>query len=89
MYENISISFTPWKPQDLLDDLQAVIDEEPDIYPNWRRVTLCEARDYLKEFFQSCEGCIWAERKRPQKCSCCRRNLYMKDCYEWEGESNE
>ena len=30
----------------------------------------------------NCEGCIWAKRKRPQKCSCCRRNLGLKDCYE-------
>ena len=30
----------------------------------------------------NCEGCIWENRKRPQKCSCCRRNPDMKDCYE-------
>lgn len=30
----------------------------------------------------NCKGCIWANRKRPQKCSCCRRNPDMKDCYE-------
>lgn len=30
----------------------------------------------------SCEGCIYSNRKRPQKCSCCRRNGDMKDCYE-------
>lgn len=29
-----------------------------------------------------CDGCIYANRKRPQKCSCCRRNRYLKDCYE-------
>lgn len=29
----------------------------------------------------SCDGCIYANRKRPQKCSCCRRNRAMKDCY--------
>ena len=29
-----------------------------------------------------CGGCAWANRKRPQKCSCCRRNPDMKDCYE-------
>lgn len=28
----------------------------------------------------SCEGCRW--RERHQKCSCCRRNKYLKDCYE-------
>lgn len=30
----------------------------------------------------NCKGCIWAMRKRPQKCSCCRRNPDMKDYYE-------
>ena len=31
-----------------------------------------------------CEGCAYNNRRRPQKCSCCRRNPYMKDCYEAE-----
>ena len=31
---------------------------------------------------ESCEGCAYSNRKRPQKCSCCRRNIYLKDCYE-------
>lgn len=30
----------------------------------------------------NCEGCMWKSRKRTQKCSCCRRNPDMKDCYE-------
>ena len=30
----------------------------------------------------ACEGCIFSNRKRPQKCSCCRRNKVLKDCYE-------
>lgn len=30
----------------------------------------------------SCAGCAYSNRKRPQKCSCCRRNRYLKDCYE-------
>lgn len=29
----------------------------------------------------SCEGCMWENRERPQKCSCCRRNPDIKDCY--------
>ena len=41
----------PWRPQDLLDDLQLLIDEEPDRYLNDRRTTLCMARDFLKEHF--------------------------------------
>lgn len=30
----------------------------------------------------SCDGCYWKEIGRQQKCSCCRRNRYLKDCYE-------
>ena len=41
----------PWQPQDLIDDLQGIIDEECDAYLNTRRTTLCMARDYLKEHF--------------------------------------
>ena len=29
-----------------------------------------------------CESCIYSNRRRPQKFSCCRRNRYLKDCYE-------
>ena len=31
---------------------------------------------------QTCAGCFFEGRVRPQKCSCCRRNPDMKDCYE-------
>jgi hypothetical protein len=41
----------PWQPQDLLDDLQDLIDEESDNYLNTRRTTLCMARAYLEEHF--------------------------------------
>jgi hypothetical protein len=30
----------------------------------------------------NCDGCHWKEIGRQQKCSCCRRNRYLKDCYE-------
>ena len=84
----LKLESRPWKFQDLLDDLQDMIDEEPNTYMNFRRETLCMAKDYLEDAYMSCEGCVWAERKRPQKCSCCRRNLFMKDCFEKAGESN-
>ena len=42
----------PWEPQDLIDDLQMYIDEEPDNYLNGRRTAMCMARDYLKKFFE-------------------------------------
>lgn len=37
----------------------------------------------------NCDGCIWANRKRPQKCSCCRRNPDMKDCFYSYGERRD
>lgn len=46
----------PWEPQDLLDALQEMIDEEPDRYLNDRRTTLCMAQDYLREYFDL-QGC--------------------------------
>lgn len=51
MMADMKIEARPWQPQDLIDDLQLLIDEEPDSYLNGRRTTLCMARDYLKEFF--------------------------------------
>lgn len=42
-----------WEPQDLIDDLQEMIDEEPDNYLNCNRITLCTARDYLKDYFKA------------------------------------
>ena len=29
----------------------------------------------------NCDGCYWKQIGRQQKCSCCRRNRDMKDCY--------
>ena len=47
----MNIVARPWTPQDLIDDLQQIIDEESDRYLNTRRTTMCMARDYLKEHF--------------------------------------
>ena len=30
----------------------------------------------------NCKGCIYGALTRPQKCSCCRRNPHLKDCYD-------
>lgn len=49
--EEIELKARKWEPQDLLDDLQEMIDEEPDSYGNERRAVLCMAREYLKEYF--------------------------------------
>ena len=47
----MKIEARPWRPQDLLDDLQGMIDEESDNYLNTRRTTLEMALAYLKEHF--------------------------------------
>lgn len=51
MANEVRIEARPWEPQDLIDDLQMMIDEQPDSYLNGDRTTLCMARDYLKTFF--------------------------------------
>jgi hypothetical protein len=51
MEYEVRIEARPWEPQDLIDDLQLMIDEEPDNYLNANRATLCMARGYLKKFF--------------------------------------
>jgi len=43
----------PWEPQDLLDDLQQMIDEQPDTYTNRDRSTLCMAKGYLELYFRN------------------------------------
>lgn len=67
MENEVRIEARPWEPQDLIDDLQLMIDEEPDNYLNGNRTTLCMARDYLKKFFA--EESLrpkgrWTENKR-------------------------
>lgn len=36
-----------------------------------------------------CKGCVYANRKRPQKCSCCRRNKDMADLFKPESPKGE
>jgi hypothetical protein len=68
----------PWQPQDLIDDLQGIIDEECDAYLNTRRTTLCMARDYLKEHFAEQEW-ISAKDRLPEGFTSCivyRKGIY-------------
>lgn len=51
LMDDLKIVARPWRPQDLLDELQLMIDEEPDRYLNTRRTTLQTALAYLKEHF--------------------------------------
>ena len=60
----IKLIARPWTPQDLLDDLQDIINEEPDNYLNTRRTTLEMALSYLKEHFY---GWIPVSERLPEK----------------------
>ena len=51
--EQMQITSRPWQPQDLIDDLQEIINEESDTYLNSKKSTLCMARDYLKNYFKA------------------------------------
>ena len=76
MVNEVRIEARPWEPQDLIDDLQLMIDEEPDNYLNSNRTTLCMARDYLKKFFAEetlrpkgrWEECDWVEYDGHDEC---------------------
>ena len=47
----MKIEARPWTPQDLIEDLQDIINEESKEYLNTRRTTLEMALVYLKEHF--------------------------------------
>ena len=64
--KGIRLMSRPWEPQDLLDDLQLIIDEEPDRHLNDRRTTLCMARDFLKEHFAE-GGWISVKERLPEE----------------------
>ena len=51
LMKDLKIIARQWQPQDLLDDLQMMIDEQPDGYLNTDRTTLCTAKAYLEEHF--------------------------------------
>ena len=40
-------------------------------------------------FIPECKGCVYENRKRPQKCSCCRRNKDMADLFKPEPPKEE
>lgn len=73
-----------WQPQDLIDDLQMMIDKEPDSITNGRRTTLCMARDYLKDFFATdavkvvrCKQCVHSKWSKKNKKYYCQRRWAM------------
>lgn len=60
----VNLTARPWEPQDLLDDLQLLIDEQPNSITNGVRTTLCTAKAYLEEYFAE-------KKKREVGCSGC------------------
>jgi hypothetical protein len=58
----MKIEARPWTPQDLLDDLRDIIDDEPDNYLNTRRTTLRMALSYLEEHFSESKWIPVTER---------------------------
>ena len=51
MEDTSKLESVPWAPTFLLKDLELMIEEEPDIYPNDDRATLILAKDFLEDFF--------------------------------------
>lgn len=60
----MNIESRPWTLQDLLDNLQKMIVEEPDDYCNERRWTLCTARGYLKQYLMQPDEPLTLEQLR-------------------------
>lgn len=82
---NIKIVARPWQPQDLIDDLQEIIDEECDNYLNTRRTTLCMALAFLKEHFAE-QKWIPVTERLPDVCD--SYLVVVKYKYAWETEYN-
>lgn len=54
----------------------------PDFVSKWldEYFQIDRGQGYSLALIQFCGDCQY-KGKKPSKCSCCRRNLYMKDCY--------
>lgn len=85
----------PWSPQDLIDDLQELIDEQPDMYLNHTRHVLCQARDFLKSFFAQDWVKMTDERKPKHNQLCFIRYVFpdgeLYPCYgveQWSGDGD-
>lgn len=62
---NLTLKSKPWEPKDLLDDIQELIDEEPNNYLNHVRNVLCEAHDFLESFFEQ-DWVEMTDERKPQ-----------------------
>lgn len=80
--KGIRMMSRPWQPQDLLDDLQLIIDKEPDLYLNDRRTTLCMARDFLREHFAEL-GWISVKERLPDLIPCNAGTAYSDAVIVW------
>ena len=83
---NPKIVSRPWEPDDLLDDLQEMINEEPDMYLNDKRTTLCMAKDFLKSYFKGKSGIYVKTRlkKIPKTCKECHLSTTELYGYDFE-----
>ena len=68
---------------DYVFDVPVLVNEDDELYHLRAIVNRLKATPAFT-FKGRCDGCIYSNRKRPQKCSCCVRNVDMKDCYEEE-----
>lgn len=74
----VKMTSRPWKPQDLLDDLQLMIEEEPDRYLNFKLSTLHMAKDCLERFFlaetltdiPACNNCKFGAKGCTHRITC-------------------
>ena len=61
--------------------MKKVVESYQDVIVPGLRKVIDDIDSNMKDI-GNCDSCHWAEIGRQQKCSCCRRNRYLKDCYE-------
>lgn len=65
----------------LYEQMKKMVEQYQDVIVPGLRNVIADL-DGNRSDIGSCDGCYWKEIGRQQKCSCCRRNRYLKDCYE-------
>ena len=69
----------------LYEQMKKMVEQYQDVIVPGLRNVIADL-DGNRSDIGNCDGCHWKEIGRQQKCSCCRRNRYMKDCYERKSE---
>lgn len=65
----------------LYEQMKKMVENYQDVIVPGLRNVIADL-DINRKDVGNCDGCYWKEIGRQQKCSCCRRNRYLKDCYE-------